>query len=99
MNIGLIGSFVALCVTVGGVVVAAEDRYAHKQALELKADSSTVQALQVHIISDKIDDLNIKKFMLEQKAQHTELDKYRLEQIKSRLNQTKKTLERLTHGN
>lgn len=98
MNIAALTAAFTLCAAIAGAVIAAEDRYAHKAQLSLKAGSEAVQALQVHIISDKIDDLSVKKFMLDQKPVKTELDNYMLDRIKSRLEQTKITLEALKNG-
>ena len=72
-----------------GATIAIEDRYAGKEATKVflseKVDAHVVHRMQKVFILDRVHNLEDDKYLLEQKVIKSDLDHYRLEKIKNRL--------------
>ena len=71
-----------------------EQAEAIESKLSEKADFELVKDIQESILEDRIEELRIKKFMLEQIEEPTEAQKWELERVADRLNKLERKLEK-----
>lgn len=92
----VIGSIITM-MGIGGGVLYVEERYANKQetltVLSKKADAKDVKALQKAIINDKIEELEEKEFILSNKQNPNEFEKFQLIKAQARLKKLRKQAE------
>ena len=83
---------------IAGATLTIDTRYAKsaevEAKLEQKADVELVKQIQHSMLEDKISELRIKKFILEQIQEPNELQLWEIQQTEGRLNRLEKKLER-----
>lgn len=84
---------------IAGATLAIDTRYAKsaeiEDQLDKKADVELVKQIQHSMLQDKISELRVKKFILEQIQDPNELQLWEIQQTEGRLNRLEKKLERV----